>query len=87
MQLAEIVATSLRVAEVSGRLAKVGHLAACLERCRPDEAAIAVGLLAGAPRQGRIGIGYATLRTARAAPPAASPSVTLVELDASLDRL
>jgi DNA ligase-1 len=87
MQLNEIVLTSARVTEASGRLVKIGHLAACLERCGPDEAAIAVGLLAGAPRQGRIGIGYATLRTARAAPAAASPGLTLAELDATLDRL
>jgi DNA ligase 1 len=87
MQLAEIVEASRRVADVSGRLTKIGHLAGCLERCGPDEAALAVGLLAGAPRQGRIGIGYATLRTARAASPAQSSSLTLAELDATLDRL
>jgi len=53
----------------------------------PAWAAAAVGVLAGMPRQGRIGIGYETLREARTATPAAAPTLTLADLDAALDRL
>ena len=87
MQLHEVVETSRRVGEVAGRLAKIGHLADCLAHCGPDEAASAVALLSGTPRQGRIGIGYAALRAARGEPPAAEASITLRELEGALDEL
>ncbi len=45
----------------------------------------AVALLAGRPRQGRIGIGYAALRAARAETAAGTASLTLA--DATLDRI
>ena len=86
MRLSEIVLTSARVAEASGRLAKIGHLGDCLRQAGP-EARAAVGLLTGSPRQGRIGIGHAILREARAEPPAPQPGLTLAELDAIFDRL
>ena len=87
MLLEEIVETSRRVGEVGGRLAKIGHLAALLARCGPEEAASAVGLLSGMPRQGRIGIGYAALRAARGEQAAAQASITLGELDRALEGL
>ena len=87
MQLNEIVVTSARVAESSGRLAKVGHLAACLRHAGPEAARITVALLTGVPRQGRIGIGFAQLRQARAQPAAAEPTLTLGEVDAAFERL
>jgi DNA ligase-1 len=87
MELHEIVETSRRVAAIAGRRAKIELLASCLARAAPDRVEAAVGLLSGAPRQGKIGIGYATLREARQVPPAASPTLTLAELDSALDRL
>jgi DNA ligase-1 len=87
VQLAEIVETSARVAEASGRLVKIGHLAEALRRARAGEARIAVGLLTGVPQQGRIGIGFAQLRQARAEPAAAEPTLTLAEIDAAFERL
>ena len=87
MRLNEIVLTSARVAEASGRLAKIGHLGDGLRQAGPEAARVAVGLLTGLPRQGRIGIGHATLRAARALPPASQPALTLAELDATFDRL
>jgi DNA ligase-1 len=87
MELHDIVLTSRRVAETGARKAKVELLAGCLGHCPPAWAAAAVGVLAGMPRQGKIGIGYATLREARAATPAAAPTLTLADLDAALDRL
>ena len=86
MQLHEIVETSRRVAATPGRRTKIELLASCLARCEPAWVPAAVGVLSGAPRQGRIGIGYATLQTARTAP-AATPTLTLADLDVTLDRL
>ncbi len=87
MRLSEIVLTSARVAEASGRLVKIGHLAECLRRAGPEAARVAVGLLSGVPRQGRIGIGYAGLREARVEPAAADAGLTLAEVDAAFERL
>ena len=42
--------------------------------------------LSGATRQGRIGVGYATLRDAMGTT-AAEPSITVLELDHTLDKL
>jgi DNA ligase-1 len=86
MLLHDIVETSRRVGEVGGRLAKIGHLADCLARCAPEEAASAVAVLSGMPRQGRIGVGYAALRAARGEP-AAAASLTLEELERALEGL
>jgi ATP-dependent DNA ligase I len=87
MRLSEIVAASARVTEASGRLAKIGHLADALRQAGPGEALLAVGLLTGVPRQGRIGIGFAQLRQARAEPASAEPTLTLAEVDATFERL
>jgi len=72
MLLDDLVQTSTRVARTSGRLAKIELLAALLQRAAPDEIATAIAFLSGAPRQGRIGVGYATLEAARSARPAST---------------
>ncbi len=87
MRLNEIVETSARVTEVGGRLVKIGHLAEALRQAGPYQARVAVGLLTGVPRQGRIGIGFSQLREARAEPAAAEPTLTLAEVDAAFERL
>ncbi len=87
MGLIEIVATSARVAQASGRLVKIGHLAECLRRAGPEAARVAVGLLTGVPRQGRIGVGFSQLREARAEPAAAEAGLALAEVDAAFERL
>jgi DNA ligase-1 len=87
MELHDIVETSRQVAATPGRRSKIELLANCLARAAPAWIEAAVGLLSGSPRQGRIGIGYATLRDARSVPPAASPTLTVAELDGALDRL
>jgi ATP-dependent DNA ligase I len=87
MQLHDIVETSRRVAATAGRRTKIELLANCLARCEPAWVETAVGVLSGAPRQGRIGIGYATLREAQNAPAATTPTLTLADLDITLDRL
>jgi DNA ligase-1 len=87
MPLGHIVQTSARVAEAGGRLVKIGHLAAALRQAGAAEARVAVGLLTGVPRQGRVGIGSAQLRQARAVPAAVAPALTLGEVDAALERI
>jgi len=59
--LADLVDASTDVAATSSRSRKVAILAELLRRLEPGEVEIAVGLLSGAPRQGRVGIGYATV--------------------------
>src|SRR5690242_14747476 len=87
MLLNDIVETSRRVGEVSGRLAKIEHLAGCLRRAVAEEIDIAVAWLAGELRQGRIGIGYAALREAMAEAAAPAASLTLGDVDAALYRV
>ena len=65
MLLDEIVRTSSDVASASGRLAKIGLLAGLLRRLTPAEIDIAIPLLSGELRQGRIGLGPATIWAAR----------------------
>src|SRR4029450_10956623 len=87
MLLNDIVETSRRVGEVSGRLAKIEQLATCLRRAVADEIDIGVAWLSGELRQGRIGVAYAAMRETMAEPAAPTPSLTLGEVDAALDRI
>ena len=56
--LADLVATSGAVAATPKRSEKVGALAELLRGLSPEEIAPSVGLLVGAPRQGRLGVGW-----------------------------
>ena len=64
MLLAEVVEASTRVKGTPARSGKIAGLADLLRRLGPDEVAPAVGFLVGEPRQGRIGVGWATLAKA-----------------------
>ncbi len=86
MLLADLVATSAAVAATRSRTAKVTALADLLRRLEPDEVEAAVGFLTGAPRQGRIGVGWRTAFKVEV-PPAAMPSVELREVDRVLGEL
>jgi DNA ligase-1 len=81
MSLHDLVTTSAAVADASSRLAKVGLLADLLRRLAPDEIEIAIGFLSGEPRQGRIGIGGATIWSARDVPSTDTPSLSLHDVD------
>jgi DNA ligase 1 len=83
--LADVVRASSEVARTSSRLAKIQALAACMKRLEPDEVEVAIPFLSGEVRQGKLTIGYALLRSAR--PSAASPSLTLAEVDAAFEGL
>ena len=78
---ADVAGTSAQAAETSSRLAKVRELAGCLRRLALEEIEIAIAFLIGRPRQGRLGIGYATLQEVRGANRAPRPSLTLREVD------
>jgi DNA ligase 1 len=84
--LASLVATSRRVSEDASRRAKIGHIADFLRDLAPTEIGIGVSWLSGLTRQGRSGIGYASIRDAQA-PEAAMPTLTLTEADATLERI
>jgi DNA ligase-1 len=81
--LADVVAASAEVAETRSRSRKIAILAALLTRLDGDEVPIAVGFLAGAPRQGRIGIGYSTM-SGIAHATAAEPSLAVGDLDRAI---
>ncbi len=85
MLLHEIVDTSAAVAATRSRSAKIEALSACIVRMRPDEAAAGASFLAGEPRQRRLGAGWAALR--ELPPPAADATLTLVAVDAALERI
>ncbi|HVF61829.1 MAG TPA: ATP-dependent DNA ligase [Thermoanaerobaculia bacterium] len=83
MRLAELVATSARVAETRARTVKIAALAGLLRHLRPEEIDVAVAFLSGHLRQGRIGLGAAAVRAAMPGEAAAEPSLTLSEVDAA----
>jgi len=87
MQLYDITTTSRRVRETRARSDKIRYLAACLRQVEPAEIEIAVALLSGETRQGRIGLGPATLQAALPPHSASRPELTLTEVDATLGRI
>lgn len=86
MMLAELVRTSEGVASTSRRLEKTSLLSSLLARTPASEIEIAVAFLSGSVRQGRLGIGYATLSAAKAVS-ALNASLTLTEVDGALSAL
>jgi DNA ligase-1 len=89
MRLADLVATSRRVAETRARGEKIGALADLLRRLPPAEVEIAVPYLSGTLRQGRIGLGPAAMSEARSTAAAATPGppLELAEVDAAFARI
>ncbi|MEO6895911.1 MAG: ATP-dependent DNA ligase [Caldimonas sp.] len=83
ISLADLVEASGRAAATTSRLAKRDAIAAVLRGAAPDEVEIAVSWLSGETRQGRIGVGWATLAALRGTP-AATPGLTVREVDAVL---
>src|SRR5687767_14121111 len=87
MLLADLAATSRRVAETRSRSEKIGALADLLRRLAPEEIDIAVAFLSGHLRQGRIGLGGAAVRNSMPGTAALEPSLTLGEVDAAFERI
>ena len=86
MLLADVVATSDSVTSTRARSTKVAALADLLGRLAPDEIEAVVGFLIGEPRQGRIGVGWATVFRLEVTP-AAVPTLTIADVDRALDQI
>jgi DNA ligase-1 len=84
--LADVVSASKAVADTASRSHKGAILSELLRRLDAGEVPVAVGFLSGAPRQGRVGIGYATIAALDVAP-AAEPTLTIGELDAAVEHV
>jgi DNA ligase-1 len=85
--LNDVVLTSKLVADTSGRLEKIALLAALLKRLAPNEIPIAVGFLTGWPRQGKLGVGWASVAEARPAVSATTPELTIADVDTTFTAL
>jgi len=81
----ELAAATEDVRALSGRKAKVERLAAALRGLDVMERAAGAGYLAGAPRQRVLGVGWASLK--ELPPPAASPALTVAEVDTAFEAL
>ncbi|HEY8165780.1 MAG TPA: ATP-dependent DNA ligase [Gemmatimonadaceae bacterium] len=87
MKLEEIVRVSVDVAGTSGRLDKISKLAALFARIPPDDLPTAIGFLIGWPRQGRVGVGWATVSSARDRAAAISSTLEISDVDIVFDQL
>jgi DNA ligase 1 len=83
--LGDLVATSATMTATSSRKAKVAALADLLRVLDPDEIVVAVAVLTGAPRQGRIGVAWA--RASKLTGTAERPTLAIGDLDHALTRL
>ncbi len=80
MRFVELATLSEQLAATSKRGEKSALLAGLLRSLTPDEAAVAVGMLTGAPHQGRIGVGWSTLSKLDAVP-ANEPTLEILAID------
>ena len=100
MDLAELARVSGRIAATRARNEKVALLADLLRRLEPREVPIGVAYLSGHLRQGRIGLGWAALRSASDAteqpvaaaslfevPAGAGAPLSLAQVDEAFERI
>ncbi|MGB8385659.1 MAG: ATP-dependent DNA ligase, partial [Dermatophilaceae bacterium] len=85
-RFAALVEAAAAVGAVPGRNAKVALLAAALDDLDPAEIEPAVGMLTARLRQGRLGVGWATVSELGAAP-AVDPMLTVLDVDEALTEL
>ncbi|HEU5035658.1 MAG TPA: ATP-dependent DNA ligase [Nocardioides sp.] len=85
MLLADVVATSGAVAATRSRKAKVAAIAELLARASSDEVETVTAHVGGALRQRRTGLGWRGL--SELPPPAATPSLTVLEVHEAFDRI
>ncbi len=85
MPLEALVRASARVAATRSRREKTAVLAETLRAAAPDEVEVVAAFLAGAPRQRRTGLGWRGL--SELPPPAAEPSLTVLDVDGALEDL
>ena len=90
VRLAELAAAAEDVAATPARSAKVARLAQVLRGLTPEQVEPAVGILTGRVRQGRLGVGWRSVADLTAAPtaaPAATPNLTVGDVDDALQEL
>jgi DNA ligase 1 len=83
---ADVVEASLLVADTSSRSRKIAILADLLRILDADEVPIVVGFLSGVPRQGRVGIGYATVYGSQVTP-SESRSLRVEDVDRAITEI
>lgn len=86
MLFSDVVAVSGEVGATRARTVKAQAIAGLLRAATPAEVGPATAWLAGEARQGRIGTGWRTL-SGIGAPPAATPSLTVAQVDQAFDEL
>ncbi len=88
MRLGDLARTSAAVARAPARLAKIALLAEAIRALAPEERTIGVAWLAGDLPQGRIGAGWAALRTALEGTAAArDETLSVADADAAFSRI
>ncbi|WP_282694544.1 ATP-dependent DNA ligase [Streptomyces sp. CC208A] len=89
MLLARVAEVSRQVAAVSARSRKTALLAELFTEATPEESPLVIAYLAGRLPQGRIGVGWSTLKQVvpPAVAPAPAPVLTLAGVDAAMDAL
>ncbi|WP_149180385.1 ATP-dependent DNA ligase [Streptomyces sp. TRM49041] len=85
MLLARLAEVSEQVAATSARSRKIAMLADLFAATPPTEATLVIAYLAGRLPQGRIGVGWSTLK--ESVPPAGHATLTVAETDAALTAL
>ena len=83
---ADVVAASHEVVATSSRSGKIAILAGLLETLDLTEVGIAVALLSGEPRQGRVGIGYASVQGLENTRSDA-PTLTIADVDRAISEV
>ena len=86
MLLADLVDASSRVGATRSRKVKLAVLAEVLGQAQADEAGPAAAFLTGKLRQGRVGVGWASL-FAVIAQPSSSPTLTVTDVDRAVTAL
>ncbi len=86
MLLERVVETSRRVTETSRRLEKIELIAGLIRMAAPDEVETVVAFLSGYVRQGKIGVGYGTLRDLGATP-AEAATLAIGDVEAALNEM
>ncbi|WP_309049741.1 ATP-dependent DNA ligase [Streptomyces sp.] len=89
MLLARVAEVSQEVTAASARSRKTALLAGLFAEAGPEESPLVIAYLSGRLPQGRIGVGWSTLKEVAppSVPPAAEPTLTLEEVDRAMTGL
>jgi DNA ligase-1 len=85
-EFAAVVEASRQVTDTRSRRSKIATIATLLQSLPAADLAATIGFLTGEPRQGKIGIGWATVNDVDVAP-ALAPSLTVRDIDDQLNLL